>query len=255
MLLLIKMRIKGFIEVSFQDYDKGASSVIFTPKCGYKCPTCHNKKLLYDKTKAYDSEKILKFLERKKQYINKVGVTGGEPTQELGLIPFVRKLKKIGLEVKLDTNGSNYAVLQELNKEKLIDYVAMDIKAPIYLYPQVVGKEYIDLRDDLQKPIWVVSQFPDYEFRTTVVPITRENGNISFMTVEEVEDIAKFLSENTNKNSKYFLQPFIARSKEEMIDERFCKENLPKEMHETPKELLKEMREKVLEYLPNAKIR
>jgi len=146
--------------------------------------------------------------------------------------------------------------VEELKKENLVDYVAMDVKAPVSLYAKVVGKEYIGLRNDVGKGIGVVSQFPDYEFRTTIVPIVRENNKISFMTVNEVEDLAKFIYENTDsREHKYFLQPFIARSKEEMIDEKFCKENLPKEIHETPEELLKEMLEKALEYLPNSKIR
>ncbi|MFH1503208.1 MAG: anaerobic ribonucleoside-triphosphate reductase activating protein [Candidatus Diapherotrites archaeon] len=250
------MKIKGFLNESFQDYDKGLSSVIFTSKCNYKCPTCHNKRLVYGEIQPYNNEEILNLLDRRNKHINKVVITGGEPTQELDLIHFVRELKKRGLEVKLDTNGSNYSVLQDLKKENLIDYVAMDIKAPPYLYAQAVGKEYIDLRDDLQKGMGIVSQFPDYEFRTTVVPIIRENKDINFMTVEEVEDIAKFIYETTGtKDHKYFLQRFIARGEEDMINEKFTKENLPEEMHETPKRLLKEMLERVLKYLPNAKIR
>lgn len=247
------MKIKGFLEVSFQDYDKGASSVIFTPKCNYNCPTCHNKELIYGESQPYNNEEILKLLERKKQYINKVVISGGEPTLELGLIPFMRELKKIGLETILHTNGSNAGVLQELKNENLFDYVAMDIKAPTHLYAQVIGKEYIDLRDELEKGMGITSQFPDYEFRTTIVPIARENGGISFMTVKEVGEIAKFIYETTGTNKhKYFLQRFVAREKDKMIDEKFCKENLLKEMRET---LLEEMKEKARKYLPNCEIR
>ncbi len=250
------MIIKGFIKESFQDYDKGLSSVIFTSKCNYNCPACHNKKLISEEGELYNNEEILNLLDRKKKHINKVVITGGEPTLELDLIHFIRKIKNKGLEVKLDTNGSDYVVLQDLKKENLVDYVAMDIKAPFHLYSQVTGKKSIDLRDNLEKSMWIVSQFKDYEFRTTIVPITRENENISFMTVKEVENIAKFIYETTDsKNHKYFLQKFVARGENEMIDKKFGKENLPKEMHETPDELLEKMLEKVLKYLPNAKIR
>ena len=249
------MKITGLQKESYVDYPGKISAVVFTPGCNYKCPTCHAKDIIHGNQQIKE-DYFFNYLDKTKDWIEGGVVCGGEPTQQLGLIPFIRKLKEKGLAVKLDTNGSNYGVLLELKKEKLVDYVAMDVKAPIHLYPQVVGKEYIDLRDDLQKPIGVVSQFPDYEFRTTVVPIVREDGNISFMTVKEVKDIVKFIYETTGTNNhKYFLQPFIARSKDEMIDEKFGKENLPKHLHETPKELLEEMLEKVIKYLPNAKIR
>lgn len=249
------MKIYGLQKESFIDYPGKISAVVFTSGCNYKCPTCHAKEIVQGNPQIKESD-FFNYLDKTKDWIEGVVVCGGEPTLQLDLIPFIRKIKERKRAVKLDTNGSNYTVLQELKKEKLVDYVAMDVKAPPHLYAQVVGKEYIDLRDDLQKGIGIVSQFPNYEFRTTIIPISRENTNTSFMTVKEVKDIAKFICDVTGTNKhKYFLQKFVARGKDEMIDERFGKENLPKELHETPEELLEEMLEKVLEYLPNAKIR
>lgn len=166
---------------------------------------------------------------------------------------FIKELKKRrnNLVVKLDTNGSDWSVLGELKENGLVDYVAMDVKGPPELYATIVGREFLDARDGYEKAIAIVSQFPDYEFRTTIVPVIREN-EISFMTPEEIEKTAKLIYDVVQDNEcKYFLQPFVPHKQEEggLLDSRF--EIFP----ETPPELLEEMKKRAQKYLPNCRIR
>ena len=241
------MRIGSLNEGNFQDYDEGLCSVIFTLGCNYRCPVCHAKNLLEGEN-CYKEEEILNRIRRKKDYIKRVVICGGEPTLQLDLVSFARKLKESG-SVKLDTNGSQYSVLQELKEQGLIDYVAMDVKGPPKLYPTIVGREYLDLRDEVEKGMAITSQFPDYEFRTTVVPVIRDEDKISFMTVEEVVSMAKWIVEITGSDEhRYYLQPFVPR-KGELVDSRFG------EFPETSKELLEEMQKEVKKYLPNCRVR
>jgi pyruvate formate lyase activating enzyme len=242
------MRIIGFRQESFQDWDLGLSSVIITPNCNYQCPACHAKKVLEEK-QEYPEEEIITRILRKKNYINKIVISGGEPTLQIGLFSFARRLKEKGLLIKLDTNGSDFGILQELKEEGLIDYVAMDVKGPPQLYPNIIGRDFLDARDGYEKSIGIVSQFPDYEFRTTIVPVIRENGEIGFMTPEEIGQTAKLIYDcSSDKDSKYFLQRFIPR-KNELIDSRL--ETFP----ETSADLLEKGRKEAIKYLLNTRIR
>jgi pyruvate formate lyase activating enzyme len=244
------MRISGFKKTTSIDYPGKIACTVFLQGCNFRCGYCHNPELVLNQDKGnYSEEYILKFLEKRKGLLEGVCISGGEPTLQLGLKPFVRKLKERDLPVKLDTNGSNYSILSELRQEKLIDYVAMDVKGPDYLYSKLIGRDYVDFRDDVEKGMVLTTQFPDYEFRTTIVPIDRNNEDISFMKVEEVVDIAKWIFKITGSNKhKYCLQPFVPQ-KGKLIDSRF------EEFPETPRKLLEEMQEKVIKYFPRCRIR
>lgn len=245
------VRIGGLQKTSTIDYPGKLSCVVFLSGCNYNCGYCQNPQLLEDKNEAIiKEESIIDFIEER-GYLDGIVISGGEPTlQELKF--FIKNLKKRrkDLSIKLDTNGSHPEVLEELKKERLIDYVAMDVKSPKYLYGSVTGKN-IDLRD-VEKGIALTCQFPDYEFRTTIAPVDRENGDFSFMKVGEVVDIAKWIIDITGRNEhKYYLQPFVSHKSEDsrLLDSRF--ETFP----ETPKELLEEMKKEVIKYLPNCRIR
>jgi pyruvate formate lyase activating enzyme len=251
------MRITGLMKESFQDWEEGLTSVIFAGNCNYLCHTCHGRELLEGENE-YNENEVLSWLARKKQIIPRTTICGGEPTTQYDLIDFTRKLKKIGLRVKLDTNGSNPEILNELLKEKLVDYVAIDIKGPPNLYNQLIGKE-IDLRDCVEKGIGIVCQFPDYEFRTTAVPFEK-NGEYNWFNEREAKNMALWVYHfsgitNDFDNTKWYIQKFIAREKEKMIDEKFSIENLPCHMHETPQLKLEEIKDAVRLYFPNARIR
>lgn len=247
------MLIKGRQKTTLIDYTGKIASTIFLFGCNFRCGYCHNPGLVIGKKEdepIYSEEEILDFLKERKKYPNwGVCISGGEPTLQAGLLYFMEKIKKIGLPAKLDTNGSNFSVLQELRKKGLFDYVAMDVKGPPELYPGIIGRKDIDFRDDVEKGMAITTQFPDYEFRTTVAPVVRDDGNITIMTPEEVVDIAKWIVHTTGSNEhKYRLQPFVPQ-KGKLMDSRF--ERFP----ETPESVLETCLKKARNYLPNATIR
>jgi len=250
------MKIAGFIKESFIDYPGKMASIIFTAGCNYSCPSCHAKKIVNPENYIEESA-VIDYIKKRKNFIKGLVICGGEPTKQWGLENFLEEVKQeLGLPVKLDTNGSNYVKINSLIEKNLVDYIAMDVKGPLSIYRLLAGVS-VDRRDGLMKGISMVSQAKDYEFRTTICPVIREKGEINFMTPEEIEETAKMIYEYSGgeSNHKYFLQKFVARSKEEMIDERLAKENLPAELQETPQELLIEMQKRAVKILPNCKIR
>jgi pyruvate formate lyase activating enzyme len=126
------MEIKGFIDVSLSDWDGRVSSVIFLPGCNFRCPFCYNTKLVLQ-PEAMPTITILQvedYLEGNRKWIDGVVVTGGEPTLHKDLPDLCEKLKKMRLHVKVDTNGTSPEVIRKLVDKKLVDYVALDVKAP-----------------------------------------------------------------------------------------------------------------------------
>jgi pyruvate formate lyase activating enzyme len=248
------MIIRGFLSESFQDWDMGLASVIFTGGCNFSCHACYAGKLVRSEEK-YETKDILKRLERKKSYIDKVVICGGEPTLNDDLPDFMKKLKDKKFSIKLDTNGTNPIMLKEILENKLADCVAMDVKAPQSLYPLVTGIKEIDF-DGLEESMSLVSRFPAYEFRTTVFPIFEKEKGFRWMTPAEISDMTKWIVESTGSNKHlHYLQAFTARKKDDMINEIFAKENLPKEYWETPMPVLMELQETARKYLPKACVR
>jgi pyruvate formate lyase activating enzyme len=260
----MKMVIAGFLENSLIDYPGKIAVIAFTLGCNYKCPSCHAKQIANGR-ESIPEQDIFAYLNDRKEWVDGIVISGGEPTSRADLILLLRKLRGEfpELGIKLDTNGSHFSALESFLDEKLVDYLALDVKGPLRLYAQLAGKEYIDERDGIGKSIALAPCFPDYEYRTTCVPLFEDggmplfdNGKMRFMTAEELGDTAKFIYDWTGDNRhKYFLQKFVARSSEEMLDKRFAKENLPKEFWETPDVLLEEGLEMARKYLPNTMIR
>ncbi|MGB9877445.1 MAG: anaerobic ribonucleoside-triphosphate reductase activating protein [bacterium] len=178
--------IKGFIEVSFLDWDGKVSSVLFLPGCNFRCPFCQNWQLVYEPQSIEDVEweMIMCYLKKQKDWVDGVVLTGGEPTIYPQLIPLIEEIKKLGQKVKIDTNGYNPDVLQKLREYNLVDYVAMDIKAPLdKRYERASGVENLDLERIGKSIEFLLSLGNDYEFRTTLVP--------QIIGEEEIEDIGK----------------------------------------------------------------
>lgn len=164
------MKISGLQKNSFVDYPGRMCAVVFTPGCNMDCFYCHNRSLIeggYENLIA--ASEVLSFLESRKEFLDGVVVSGGEPTLQKGLLAFINAVKRLGYSVKLDTNGTNPEVVESLIDKGLIDYIAMDIKAPFEKYNEICRTE-VDI-DNIKRSInLLINSGIDYEFRTTLAP-------------------------------------------------------------------------------------
>jgi pyruvate formate lyase activating enzyme len=197
--LHIKLPVGGFIKQSLIDYPGYISAVIFTRGCNFRCGYCHNPELVIpDKIcqqAALSLSKIIQYIHKNKELLDAVVITGGEPTLHQWLIDFMRKIKSLGLKVKLDTNGTNPAMIEKLVGETLVDYIAMDIKSPfnIQMYSQItqIKISYL-LWEKIKKSVEIIKQGKtEFEFRTTL------DGQLK---KKDIENIIQ------NISGKYFLQ-------------------------------------------------
>ncbi|RLG13317.1 anaerobic ribonucleoside-triphosphate reductase activating protein [Candidatus Pacearchaeota archaeon] len=171
----------GLQRTTLVDYPGKVAATIFTAGCNFRCPYCHNPELvlpeLIKKQPKITEKEILEFLEERQKLLEGVCITGGEPTIQSDLIDFIKKVKDLGFLVKLDTNGSCPNVLNSLIEGKLIDYIAMDIKAPKQKYELFIEDE--NIVDNIDKSIELLKQDKvDYEFRTTLAPNILEEQDI-----------------------------------------------------------------------------
>ena len=200
------MRIAGYEKVSVQDYPDHVSCIIFTQGCNMRCPYCQNSTLIPIDSNAnlIDEDEIFEYIERRKNLIDGVTISGGEPTLQRNLKDFIKKVKQIsGLDIKLDTNGTNYQLLKELIDEGLVDYVAMDIKNSMEKYGVTSGISSIN-KDNILKSIELLKQGSiDYEFRTTIIAEHHD--------LQDIYEIIKLVD-----GSKYYLQNF--KMSENVID-------------------------------------
>ena len=192
------MIIKGFVENSLIDWEGRISAMVFVSGCNFSCPFCHNGALVKEdmQTAEIPQEKVLAVLREKRNWLDGVVITGGEPCMSSGLVDFIKELKALGYPVKLDTNGSYPQILEQLLKTKLVDYVAMDVKAPLNDNYQKVTASKIDIEIIRQSINIIRSYAADYEFRTTFVP--------SFLKKEDIVEIATLLQ----GSKKYYIQQF-----------------------------------------------
>ncbi len=167
------MLIGALQRFSLLDYPGKISCIVFTQGCNFRCPYCHNPELVDSRLfmPKIMPQVFFSFLEKRIQKIDAVVITGGEPTIQSDLPDFVQKIKTLGFQVKLDTNGSHPEVLSALLEKKLLDYIAMDIKAPLDLYEKVSGvSKNGSLNTAILKSIeLIIKSNVDHEFRTTIV--------------------------------------------------------------------------------------
>ncbi|VVB77620.1 7,8-dihydro-6-hydroxymethylpterin dimethyltransferase [uncultured archaeon] len=165
------MKISSHQETTI-DYPGKMGQILFVSGCNFKCGFCHNPELVEGKINEINLEALLKNINSKAKtgWYQGICISGGEPTIYSDLPGFARRLKDMGLSVKLDTNGSNPEMLRELLKEETIDYVAMDIKGPREKYHNIVNVNGNLKLENIDKSIRLVKLFPNYEFRTTILP-------------------------------------------------------------------------------------
>ncbi|MFX0062187.1 MAG: anaerobic ribonucleoside-triphosphate reductase activating protein [Candidatus Hermodarchaeota archaeon] len=179
------MHFGGFQKFSVIDYPGKLSAIAFTYGCNLRCPYCHNPELVRprnENTLEYAETEIIKFMDSRVGKLDALVITGGEPTLQTDLEDFIRKIKQLGFLVKLDTNGTRPEVLKQLLGKKLLDYVAMDIKAPFERY-QEVTRSKVDVPKIKESITLLKTSKISYEFRTTVVR--------GFITLQDIKQIGK----------------------------------------------------------------
>ncbi len=213
------MILGGLQKTTLIDFPGRVACTVFTVGCNFRCPFCHNKDLLaqglFKKSgiKPIPEDYFFEFLEKRKKILDGVCITGGEPTIWKDLPHLCQKIKDLGLEVKLDSNGSNPKVLKNLIDKKLIDFIAMDVKSSFDEYSRAInvkisakgrsspGGQNLKLIKSIKKSIKIISSSGlEYEFRTTVVPGIHDKKTIV--------NLAKDLKKVIGKNGNYYLQSF-----------------------------------------------
>lgn len=188
------MVIAGFVKNSFVDYPGKIACAIFTAGCNMDCWYCHNSHIINNCKKVYNEDEILEFLSKRKEFLDAVVVSGGEPTLQKDLMQFLTKIKQMGYLVKLDTNGTNSNILSEVISKNLVDYVAMDIKAPLQKY-NLINSNNISLEEVKSSIEILLKSNIEYEFRTTFSPD---------ISLDDLENICKIIKGAKN----YYIQKY-----------------------------------------------
>lgn len=193
------MNIGGFQKTSLLDYPDRISAIVWTSGCNLRCPFCYNKTLALGTAQTFPEEEILSYLSKRKALLEGVVISGGEPLLQEDIIDFVGKIKDMNLLVKIDTNGFLPKILNKLLDQQLVDYVAMDVKAPKNKYPLLTGVQ-IDLSKIEESIDLLEKKAPAYEFKTTFVP--------DLLMKEDIIEIAEWLT----GAETYFLQQFKGKA-------------------------------------------
>jgi len=231
------MRIGGIQRFTLIDFPGKVACIVFTQGCNFRCPYCYNRSLVLpeDFEEPIPEDVFFRFLRSRKGLLDGVVITGGEPTVQEDLLDFMEKMKSMGFLVKLDTNGSHPEIIKEAVEKELVDYIAMDVKAPLRKYREVIRVEDFDVGNIVRSIHIIMSSGVDYEFRTTVV---REQ-----LTPEDILEIGRLIK----GAERYALQKFMVT--DTLLDPSF------KEKHTYTEEELEGMAEKLREYIKEVIVR
>ena len=225
------MKINGLLKLTLLDFPGKTACTVFFGGCNFRCPFCHNASLVRGEGENISEEEFFKFLRKREGILDGVAITGGEPLLQRDIVDFIKKIKELDYEVKLDTNGSFPEKLKALVAEGLIDYVAMDIKSSPEGYSRAAGCK-IDMEKIKESIDFLLSGAVDYEFRTTVAK--------GAVLPEDMEGIGQLI-----KGAKrYFLQGFVDSG-----------DILGEGVGPYSKEEMESMLEAVKKYIPSAELR
>lgn len=230
------MRISGIQKLTLLDYPGTVACTMFTSGCNFRCPFCHNALLVLPERieeSFLTEEEIMNFLKKRFGVLDGIAVTGGEPLIHSDMPQLLRKIKDIGYKVKLDTNGSNPALLKEIIDAGLVDRVAMDIKNAPEAYGETIGIPGFDISRVEESKNLLLQGNVEYEFRTTVVK--------GIHTKESLVKAAKWI-EGANE---YYLQQF--KDSGDLI--------LPEGLGAYDKEEMNDLCNAVRQYVPAAQVR
>jgi len=196
----------GLQKMTLLDYPGKIACTVFLGGCNFRCPFCHNSELFMGKPeKLMEDEDFFAFLKSRKGLLDGVCVSGGEPTLYRNLPEFMKKIKELGFLVKLDTNGSNPAMVKELTEKGLVDYIAMDVKNSPAMYAQTVGLETMDLAPVEESLRLLIGGETPYELRTTLV--------FQLHNTASIQDMGAWVGGLVpgKRAKKWFLQSFVDR--------------------------------------------
>ena len=193
------MKIGGFQKTSLLDYPDRISAIVWVSGCNFRCPFCYNKNLALGTAELFPKDEILSFLSKRKEQLEGVVISGGEPLLQEDIVDFVERIKNLRLLVKIDTNGAFPGKLGELLEKQLVDYIAMDVKAPKRKYRELVGVD-VDIPKIEASIDLIKNKAPAYEFKTTFIP--------GLLKKEDIVEIAKWIE----GADTYYLQQFKAIS-------------------------------------------
>ncbi len=188
------MKIGGLNKLTTQDFPGNLACIIFTSGCNFNCDYCYNRDLVESNTADISLDEVFSYLEERKNMLDGVVISGGEPTIWNDLIPFIERIKEYGFKIKLDTNGYKPEVLKEIIDKNLVDYIAMDIKAVFNNYYKIINKK-IDTNKIIESIKLINESKIDHEFRTTIIK--------GMHTKEDLDKIVKLVN-----GSPYYLQNF-----------------------------------------------
>lgn len=201
------MNIGGWQKLTLKDYPGKVASIIFTNGCCFRCGFCHNPEIVLPPFEhSIDEDEVMAFLKKRRKVLEGVVITGGEPTIHSDLFAFMKKIKNLGYAIKLDTCGIMPEKLEEFIAAGVVDYIAMDIKAPLEKYEKIACVK-VEIKK-IKKSIGIILKGAvDYEFRTTIVKELHEK--------EDIYEMARLI-----KGAKrYYLQKF--RPAPKLIDIKF----------------------------------
>ena len=206
------MKIGGLQKTSFVDYPGKVVAVVFTLGCNFRCPFCHNGFLVNGDKEVMSQNAFFEFLEKKKKVLDGVCVSGGEPMIQTDIFDFIKKIKDMGMAVKLDTNGTRPEELEKLVDANLVDYVAMDFKNRLCDYAKTVGLKKVEV-ENIKKSMKILAKSGvEFELRTTIVP--------GLHTREGLIGGARELVEIAGKKVDWYWQNFRPIG---CLDESYCK--------------------------------
>jgi pyruvate formate lyase activating enzyme len=209
--LVCMLVFKGIQKTTLIDFPGEVACTLFLPKCNFRCPYCYNAKLVFNRETGVTitEAQFFKFLEQRRGFLDGVCITGGEPTLHSALPGFCKKVKKKGFLVKVDTNGTKPRMLAALIKDRLVDYISMDIKAPLEKYDSVASVS-VD-KGAIEESVRLIRESAvAHEFRTTVLP--------KFLGKEDLFAVGQWLE----GSRLYFLQQFSPEG--DLIDKSLKRE-------------------------------
>lgn len=212
------MNISGIVKSSLIDFPGLISCILFVPGCNYSCFYCHNRSLIDGSHILLTPQYVTDFLHKRTGLLDGVVISGGEPTLQSDLIPFLGMIKSLGYKIKLDTNGSQPEIVETLIRLKLCDYFAVDYKAPADHYPEICGSG-TDARKVLKTVQLLSESEVPFEVRTTVIP--QLGGPELTIMAKELPTLPRYILNRYKVPEKY-----LPRDEEKILEKPYSPEEI-----------------------------